>query len=175
MYVRGIFMPKIIENLETRLMEEAKRQIESVGYSATTIRSVAQACGVGVGTVYNYFPSKDMLVASYMLTDWQSCMAVIHSTGQTATTPELVVRCIYDQIHIFADRNSAVIRDEAAFVGFAGVCKRYHTMLRSQLAIPLRRFCPDDFTAEFVTECLLSWALTDKSFDVIYNMIRKLF
>ena len=168
-------MPKIIENLETRLMEEAMRQIESVGYSATTIRSVAQACGVGVGTVYNYYPSKDMLVASYMLTDWQNCLAVIHSAGQTAATPEPVVRCIYDQINTFADRNSAIIRDEAAFVGFASVCNRYHTMLRSQLAAPLRRFCPDDFTAEFITESLLRWTLTDKDFDTIYRMIQKLF
>ena len=46
-------MPKIIENLETKLIEEAKKQFETSGYSALTIRSVAKACGVGVGTVYN--------------------------------------------------------------------------------------------------------------------------
>lgn len=55
-------MPKIIENLESRLIEEAKKQIEESGYEAVTIRSVARACGVGVGTVYNYFPSKEVLI-----------------------------------------------------------------------------------------------------------------
>ena len=50
-------MPKIIENLKARLIAEAKRQIEEAGYGAVTIRSVASSCGVGVGTVYNYFPS----------------------------------------------------------------------------------------------------------------------
>ena len=52
-------MPKIIENLDQRLKEEARRQIRESGYSAMTIRSVAAACGVGVGTVYNYYPSKE--------------------------------------------------------------------------------------------------------------------
>ena len=168
-------MPKIIENLETRLMEEDQRQIESVGYSATTISSVAQACGVGVGTVYNYYPSKDMLVASYMLNDWRDCMNVIQTAGETAQSPKPVVRCIYEQIRTFTNRHSAVIRDDAASAGFSSVYNRYHTKLRSLLAAHLRRFCPDDFTAEFITECLLSWAMTVKDFETIYSMIRKLF
>ena len=40
-------MPKIIENLESKLIEEAKKQVEQSGYGALTIRSVAKACGVG--------------------------------------------------------------------------------------------------------------------------------
>ena len=72
-------MPKIIENIREKLLEEAKRQVMEQGYSAMTIRSVASACGVGVGTVYNYFSSKDMLVASFMLEDWMKCLAVIEA------------------------------------------------------------------------------------------------
>jgi len=63
-------MPKIIENLQQKLIEEARKQAEAGGYAAVTIRSVAKACGVGVGTVYNYFPSKDALLAAYMLEGW---------------------------------------------------------------------------------------------------------
>ena len=51
-------MPKIIENVREQLLGEAKRQIAKKGYGKTTIRSVASACGFGVGTVYNYFKSK---------------------------------------------------------------------------------------------------------------------
>ena len=63
-------MPKIIENIREALLVEAKRQIAERGYQNTTIRSVAKECGVAVGTVYNYFKSKDMLIASFILEDW---------------------------------------------------------------------------------------------------------
>lgn len=73
-------MPKIIENIRENLLAEARKQVMELGYSSMTIRSVAKACGVGVGTVYNYFASKDMLVASFMLTDWQQCMQRIRAS-----------------------------------------------------------------------------------------------
>lgn len=165
-------MPKIIENLESRLMEEAQRQIESVGYGATTIRSVAQACGVGVGTVYNYYPSKDMLVASYMLKDWRDCIGAIQAAGNHADDPKLVAQCIYDQIRAFAIRHRSVIMDEAASAGFSSVYNRYHALLRSHLAA---QFCPDDFTAEFIAESLVSWSKTEHDFEEIYSLIQKLF
>ena len=62
-------MPKIIENIKEQIIEEAKRQLFENGYAKTTIRSVAKACGIGVGTIYNYFPSKEMLISAFMLDD----------------------------------------------------------------------------------------------------------
>ena len=63
-------MPKIIDNIREQLLSEAKRQMNEYGYESTTIRSVAQSCGIAVGTVYNYFSSKDMLIASSILQYW---------------------------------------------------------------------------------------------------------
>jgi len=168
-------MPKIIENLENRLMEEARRQIEESGYSAMTIRSVAKACGVGVGTVYNYFSSKDEMLARYMLPEWKECVTAINAVSTYSSSPEPVVRCIFDRLLAFSKRHAAVFQDEAATTTFAGSFGRYHEILRSQLAEPLRRFCDSDFTAAFIAEALLGWSMAGKTFDEIYGVIRKLF
>lgn len=168
-------MPKIIENLEGRLIEEAKKQIEEAGYGAVTIRSIAKACGVGVGTVYNYFSSKEDLVAKHLLDDWKQCITAIHTVSNYSDTPRPVALCIYDQLLSFSTRHLAIFRDETAAASFAGSFSRYHSMLRTQLAEPLRKFCSGDFTAEFIAEALLTWTMAGKSFDEIYEILEKLF
>lgn len=168
-------MPKIIENLESRLIGEAKRQIEEAGYGAMTIRSVAKGCGVGVGTVYNYFPSKDALLATWLLRDWKDCVTAIQAVSTYSDTPAPVVRCIHDQLRQFAQRHQAIFRDKTAAAGFAGSFSRYHSLLRQQLAQPLEKFCRNGFAGEFIAEALLTWTMAGKEFDEIYGMIEKLF
>ena len=168
-------MPKIIENLEARLMEEAKKQIEASGYGAMTIRSVAKACGVGVGTVYNYFSSKEELVAKHLLEDWKRCITAIQAVSTYSDTARPVALCIYDHLVSFARSHEAIFRDEAAATGFAGSFSRYHGMLRTQLAHPLEKFCKSGFAAEFIAEALLTWTMAGKPFDEIYGIIEKLF
>lgn len=168
-------MPKIIENLESRLIEEAKKQIEESGYDAVTIRSIATACGVGVGTVYNYFPSKEDLVAKHLLDDWKQCITSIRAVSNCSDEPRPVALCIYDQLLSFSRRHLAIFRGETAAASFAGSFSRYHSMLRTQLAEPLRKFCKSDFAADFLAEALLTWTMAGKSFSEIYDLLEKLF
>ena len=168
-------MPKIIENLESRLIEEAKKQIEEDGYGALTIRSVAKACGVGVGTVYNYFSSKEELIATHLLEDWKQCIKAINVVSTYSENPRPVALCIYDQLVSFSQRHQAIFRDEAAAASFAGSFGKYHGMLRTQLAQPLRKYCSSDFAADFLAEALLAWTMAQKPFDEIYGMMEKLF
>ncbi len=166
-------MPKIIENLESKLIAQAKKQIMEDGYGAMTVRSVAQKCGVGVGTVYNYFPSKDALVAAYMLQDWRACMQEVAAVSEEADSARPVARCIYEQLRLYAARHSSLFQDPAAAAAFAGAFSRYHSMLRSQLAAQLRPFCADDFTADFAAEALLTWTMAGKSFDELFAVLQK--
>ena len=173
-FAKGGLMPKIIENLKDRLIAEAQKQIEESGYGAVTIRSVAKACGVGVGTVYNYFPSKEMLIATHLLEDWNVCMNTIQCAADHAECPQPILKCIYDQLTDFASRHAAIFRDESASTAFSGSFSQYHGLLRSQLADPLRKFCSNDFTVLFVAESLLTWSMAGYSFDELYEILKKI-
>ena len=168
-------MPKIIEDLESQLIGEAKKQLEESGYGAITIRSIAKGCGVGVGTVYNYFPSKDALIATHLLEDWRECIRLVEAAAASSDSPQSVLLCMYEQLTGFANRHSAIFLDEAAATAFAGSFGRYHSMLRSQLAQPLRQYCSGDFAAQFIAESMLTWTMAGKPFNEIYELLKKLF
>ena len=168
-------MPKIIENLPDRLVSEARRQVEESGYSALTIRSVAKECGVGVGTVYNYYPSKEALVAAFMVEDWKLCITDIQACAQSAQGREPVLWAIYENLHRFMQSHAAILRDETAAVSFTGSFGKYHALLRSQLAEPLRRFCRDDFTADFIAEAMLTWTVSGKRFEELNSVLKRIF
>ena len=168
-------MPKIIENLKDRLLTEARQQLEQGGYEAVTIRSIAKSCGVGVGTVYNYFPSKEALIATHLLEDWHRRIEIIQLTADQSETAKPVLQCTYEQLVDFARCHLAIFSSQAAAAGFAGSFSQYHDLLRSQLAGPLLRFCAGDFEAQFIAESLLTWSMKGKSFDEIYEILKKLF
>ncbi len=168
-------MPKILKDPKQNMLEEVEALLQDGGYSAVTIRAVATRCGVGVGTVYNYFPSKEAMLAEYLLTDWRDCVEAIGLAADSAAGPESVARCIFDQLRGYARTHRAVFQDAAARISFAGSFSQYHALLRSQLAAPLRRFCGSDFAADFIAEGLLTWTVAGKGFDEIWELLRPLF
>lgn len=167
-------MPKVIENLELRLSEEARHQVEQAGYGALTIRSVAKACGVGVGTVYNYFPSKEALAASYMLRDWKSCYAALQARCTGEADARTAVFAVYEALCRFRTEHAALFRDETARGSYSSFSALFHTKLRAELASPLWGFCPDDFTAVFLAEALLTWSATEQDFEELYSVLSKI-
>ena len=54
-----VHMPKKIAELREKMIAYARQALLQEGTPALTVRSTASACGVAVGTVYNYFPSKE--------------------------------------------------------------------------------------------------------------------
>ena len=164
-------MPKIIENLRETLLIEAERQISKRGYKNTTIRSVAKECGVAVGTVYNYFKSKDILIASFILQNWIEC---VNSIG---AYPKENRKDYIEYIHIslnkFAGKYNKLFSDGEAKATFAGSFAERHGQLRSQLAALILPICPNNdlFLSEFVAEALLTWTMAGRSFESIYDLL----
>ena len=174
-------MPKIIENIREKLLVEAKRQVMEQGYSSMTIRSVASACGVGVGTVYNYFDSKDMLVANFMLEDWLVCLKAIEEGCNVQNGVEDAMSCIYEELHCFMEKYASLFSDKDAEENSSSSLHQRHGLLRAQLAKPLLPFCEKQnrveaqFLAEFVAEALLAWTRSEHTFEEIKSILLQLF
>ena len=52
------------------ILQTSRELIRQQGWSAVNIRSVAAACGVSVGSIYNYFDSKADLVGATVESVW---------------------------------------------------------------------------------------------------------
>ena len=164
-------MPKIIENIREQLMAEAKAQISDHGYKNTTIRSVAAGCNIAVGTVYNYFKSKEFLIASFILQDWLEVVKAISEYPKESRRDYL--EYIHHSLIKFENSYSCLFSDKDAKTVFSSVFSERHTQLRTQLAKLVLPICRGDdmFLAEYVAEALLTWTMAGKSFESIYALL----
>ncbi len=171
-------MPKIIENLREQLLEEAEKQVAQQGYTNTTMRSVASACGVGVGTVYNYFESKEMLIATFVFEHWKKYLSYMELLP--CDDPKSRLYGIYDSLQCFAREHAALFSDsDAAKLVSMGASTR-HQLLRDQIArlvLPLcqmNRCDQAEFAAQVVAESLICWSMEDADFEVLYPLLEKI-
>ena len=119
-------MPKIIENVRGMLLEEAQKQITSNGYESVTIRSIARECGLGLGTFYNYFKSKDMLIATLLLEDWKRRMKKIKEEHENESDPMVLVRALYDEVSDFIQVHKNIFTAPSAIKAFGTTGPGYH-------------------------------------------------
>lgn len=60
----------IVVTSKEDILKTSRKLIQQQGWSAINIRSVAAACGVSVGSIYNYFDSKAALVCATVESIW---------------------------------------------------------------------------------------------------------
>ncbi len=65
-------MPKIIENIREIILVKGKEMLLEENYANFNIRKLAKSCGLGLGTLYNHFENKEMLVYHIFLSDWEN-------------------------------------------------------------------------------------------------------
>jgi AcrR family transcriptional regulator len=171
-------MPKIIENVRGRLLDETKKQLSERGYAATTVRSVAAECGFAVGTVYNYFPSKEILVASFVGEDWKAFLRRIADCPISDSRAFLL--CFHNGIREFMANHNDLFSDPDAEKVFASVFSERHKQLVAQLSVYVLPLCKEEieedriFTSRFISETLITLTVRGVEFSQIYRIISKL-
>lgn len=97
-----VHMPKKIAELREKMIAYARQALLQEGTSALTVRSTASACGVAVGTVYNYFPSKEGLIEAVILADWEVMLAGLRKQLKPIEDALEGLRIICDELQTFA-------------------------------------------------------------------------
>lgn len=64
------------------ILRVSRALIQEQGWAALNIRSVAAACGVSVGSIYNYFNSKAELVGETVESVWHE---IFHQPDNTTS------------------------------------------------------------------------------------------
>lgn len=88
-------MNKIITS-KAELLAAALRLIEEQGMQALSIRELAAAAGVSVGSVYNYFASKDELVLEVTEAFWRDAF---HQDANCTTKEPQAFDCFFVEIY----------------------------------------------------------------------------
>lgn len=175
-------MPKVIEGAEKRILETARELLFLEGYKKLTMRDVAKRCGIASGTIYNYFPNKDMLIAVVMLEDWENAMDQMKSGCQSAQDIAAGVKAIYDGIVYFAKIYEPIWAEYGFSGSMASGFGERHLMLRHQIATMLCELFDrfgrphDKDIAPLFAETILACAMQkDMDYNALEQFLNRLF
>ena len=149
-------MPKLLDNIKQKAIEQARREMLSVEYRAMTIRRVAKELGIATGTLYNYFPSKEYLAAGVMLEDWQAQIHAFEAEPDTDDASE-VVRRLFETVKDFTSRYRRSWVQYAEHDRSDSMRNQYHKVLVGQLGRYIRDAMPEreEWLAPFLAEMVL--------------------
>ena len=171
-------MPKLIKNVREELLRVARGQLMRLGYAKTTMRSVAGECGLAVGTVYNYFESKDMLIATFVADDWRDISREISAFSKESSRE--FFKFVYDSLVKFSEAHDYLFRDRDAAVVFSSVQRKWHGYLQDQLAHEIaliddvKRSHNSELLSKFLAESLLYWTMDGMDFEILYSILARL-
>ncbi len=94
-------MPKNLNNVKEDILSVTRQLIKETGYSELNIRNIAARCGVATGTVYNYYSSKNQIIAEILLTEWNLMLRRIDQNIKASVTAIDKLEIIYNELNNF--------------------------------------------------------------------------
>lgn len=176
-------MPKIIENLKSRILETTCREIKEKGYSGITLRGIAKSCDIALGTFYNYFKSKEILVANLIVADWMKKKLELEEELEKSTDVHGAMARIHAFITSFYNQHKDMWKDYR-FTGESGYeYDERHQLLVSQISLIIsgalqKAGCENDSnTCRVLAEMILTASTKDMDYEIygpiIERVIRK--
>lgn len=128
-------MPKIIMHLQEQIIMQAEKMLVQEGPEKISIRGVAKACGIAVGTIYNYYPTKDALIAGLILHRWSRSKDDIYKSLDGVTDLFTGLDIIFEGISDFSNENQNIWRATAVSKQFSLSYPEHHLKLSSEVSV----------------------------------------
>lgn len=94
-------MSRVIENPKQLILSKAKEILYTDGYEKLSMRNVAKACNIALGTIYNYYPTKQELVVEMMTEYWNEYMYAAKTTANSDSQFYEKLEKIFEELRNF--------------------------------------------------------------------------
>lgn len=173
-------MPKIIVGVRENILENTKQQLFEEGYANISLRKIAKNCHIAVGTIYNYFPDKETILANILLEDWMLLLLDVENHCQTSTSLIDGMFYIYKAIESYCLKYQKLF--EQAPHPMQMVQSRHQLLIQQlsqKLEILFSNLSQDtngllNVLAECLLTCAIQETITDNEFKaLLYQLFRK--
>ena len=173
-------MPKILPEVRERFVAAAKKRLAEGESGSVTIRQIARDCDTAVGTVYNYFPSKEVLLAAVMLEDWRECCRGMRLGVAGADSALEALRAATAALRGFSARYAPLWRNYGGAKDSIDTLSLRHRQIITEISAcvkqALERFTVsgDEYLPEVLSELVLLASRTDDGFDRVRGALEKI-
>ncbi len=94
-------MPKNLNNVKEDILLVTRQLLKETGYSNLSIRNIAAKCGVASGTVYNYYKSKNEIIAEILNNEWSLMLRRIDQQTKSALKAIDKLEIMFNEINYF--------------------------------------------------------------------------
>lgn len=94
-------MPKILNNVREDILKVARDTLINSGYAKISIREIAVKCGIGTGTLYNYFKSKQEIISCILNSDWDTMTRRIENSNKIDQDSIKKLEFIFAELNFF--------------------------------------------------------------------------
>lgn len=173
-------MPKKLDNIREKAIAETRKVLEEQGYEMLAMRDIAKKCEVAVGTMYNYFPSKEYLTGCVVLEDWTAAYERMTVVVAAADTIGHGIRDIYELMHKFTTEHHYLTSFNSSEAKTPYDFRERHLVLLKQIEALLQMlqkrfgYSVEDSITTFLAESILAFSVKGYTYAQIAPAIMKL-
>lgn len=111
------------------ILKNCRKLVSEEGLNALNMRAVANACGVALGSIYYYFPSKSDLMIATIESVWEDIFRWNDESAYELSFPDYIDRC-FEHILLGIERYPNFFTIHSISFSSKGQNKAYATMER---------------------------------------------